>query len=179
MKGKLPYARTQRITIEKIKKCSSMPTKDAMTTVLEEVGRLVHARSVGSLPKSREQVSYYKHKGEQETNIKKSDILYNVMLQCKSNHFIGPFVHTVVAAPEPMAVLCTDQQLDDMLTTLAEFSIMGVDPTFNFGDFNVTHIVYRNLLLQHRAKGHSPGMLGPMLVHQQKRFLRTIFLPPL
>ncbi len=92
------------------------------------------------------------------------------MLQCKSS---DPFVRTEVAAPEPMAVLCTDQQLDDMvgfLTNPADFSVMGVDPTFNFGDFNVTPIVYRSLLLKHRTKGHCPIMLGPILVHHQKKF---------
>lgn len=35
------------------------------------------------------------------------------MLQCKSNNPTDAFVRAVVAAPEPMAVLCTDQQLDD------------------------------------------------------------------
>ena len=76
------------------------------------------------------------------------------MLQCKSSNPSDAFVRTVVAAPEPMAVLCTDQQLDDMvrfLTNPAEFSIMGVDPTFNFGDFNATPIVYRNLLLVRKS----------------------------
>lgn len=174
-KGKQPYTRTQRSTIEKIKQCSSMSTKDVITTVTEDVGGLVNARSMGSLPKSREQVSYYKHRGENTSSSgrnKSEDVLYNVMLQCKSNNS-DAFVRTVVAAPEPMAVLCTDQQLDDMvrfLTNPAEFSIMGVDPTFNFGDFNATPIVYRNLLLQHRTKGHCPVMLGPILVHHQKKF---------
>lgn len=136
----------------------------------------MNARSVGSLPKSREQVSYYKskEKGHSSSNLGKSeDVLYSVMLQCKSSDPTNAFVRAVVAAPEPMAVLCTDQQLDDMvrfLTNPAEFAIMGVDPTFNFGDFNATPIVYRNLLLQHRTRGHSPVMLGPILVHHQKKF---------
>ena len=81
------------------------------------------------------------------------------------------FVRVVVAAP-------SDQQLDDMvrfLTNPIEFAVMVVDPTFNFGEFNVTPIVYRNLLLEHRTKGHSPVMLGPMLVHQQKSSPRIIF----
>lgn len=174
-KGKQPYTRTQRSTVGKIKRCSSSSVKDILTSVTDDVGGLVHARSVGSLPKGREQVSYYRHQG-QSSSCKKSkseDVLYSVMLQCKSNKASDSFVRTVVAAPEPMAVLCTDQQLDDMvrfLTNPAEFSIMGVDPTFNFGDFNVTPIVYRNLLLQHRTKGHCPVMLGPILVHQQKKF---------
>ena len=52
---------------------------------------------------------------------------------------------------------------------------MGADPTFNFGEFNVTPIVFRNLILEHRTKGHSPLMLGPILVHQHKNFLLIIF----
>ena len=88
-------------------------------------------------------------------------------------YLVKEFVRSVVAAPETMEVLATDQQLNEMvrfLTNPVELAIMGVDPTFNFGDFNVTPIVYRNLLLEHRTKGHSPLMLGPILVHQQKKF---------
>ena len=95
-----------------------------MATVTEEVGGLVNARSMGSLPKSREQVSYYKHrdKGECSTasnRSKSEDVLYNVMLQCKSSNPSDAFVRTVVAAPEPMAVLCTDQQMVRFLTNPA------------------------------------------------------------
>lgn len=78
------------------------------------------------------------------------------------------FVRRVVAAPEPMAVLCTNQQLNDMvrfLTDPSQFSVMGVDPTFNFGDFNVTLIAFRYMLLEHRNEGHSLILLGPLLVH--------------
>ena len=96
------------------------------------------------------------------------------MLQCKSCVPGKEFVRVVVAAPEPMAILASDQQSDDLvrfLTNPIQFAIMGVDPTFNFGKFNVTPIiVYRNLLLEHRTKGDSLLMLGPMLVHQQKIF---------
>ena len=47
---------------------------------------------------------------------------------------------------------------------------MGVDPTFNLGDFSVTPIVYQHLLLRHRQGGKSPWMLGPTLVHYRKEF---------
>ena len=79
----------------------------------------------------------------------------------------------VAAAPEPMAVLATNHQVDDMvrfLTDPVDFSIMGVDPTFNFGDFNMTPTVYHNLLLDHHTRGYCPVMLDPMLVHDQKKF---------
>lgn len=79
--------------------------------------------------------------------VQKNDALFSVMIQCKSTdpESDKAFVRRVVAAPEPMAVLCTNQQLNDMvrfLTDPSQFSVMGVDPTFNFGDFNVTLIAF-------------------------------------
>ena len=47
---------------------------------------------------------------------------------------------------------------------------MGIDPTFNFSDFNVTPIAFRYLLLEQRKQSHSTIILGPLLVHQQKEF---------
>ena len=72
-----------------------------------------------------------------------------------------------------MAVLATNQQLKDMvrfLTDPQQHTVMGIDPTFNFGEFNVTPIAFRYLLLEHRKEGHSLIMLGTILVHQQKKF---------
>ena len=56
------------------------------------------------------------------------------------------------------------------LTDPQQHTVMGIDPTFNFGEFNATPIAFRYLLLEHRKEGHSPIILGPILVHQQKKF---------
>ena len=83
------------------------------------------------------------------------------------------FVRVVAASPEPMCILATDQQLFDMerfCTNPNVFSILSVDPTFSLGDFNVTCIVYRHLLIKDRRTKESPIMLGPVLVHQRKCF---------
>lgn len=52
------------------------------------------------------------------------------------------------AAPEPMCILATDQQLTDLerFCTRDPFGIIGIDPTFNLGPFYVTPITYQNLL---------------------------------
>ena len=170
-KGKQAYVRTLKSTKDKMSGSSSNSLKGTMTEVIDDVGGIINTRSAGALPRNSQQVAYYKSK--QKLTDHNADVLYNVMLQCKASIPGKEFVRTVVAAPEPMAILVSDQQLDDMvrfLTNPIEFAIMGVDPTFNFAEFNVTPVVYRNLLLEHRAKGHSPVMLGPMLVHQQKKF---------
>ena len=151
-------------TTEKMSSSKGVSINDTLTEIIDSAGGLINTRSAGALPKSCQQVSYFKSKDKASGH--NLDVLYNVMMQCKSSKPGKEFVRSVVAAPEPMAVLVTDQQLNDMvrfLTNPVEFAIMGVDPTFNFGDFNVTPIVYRNLLLEHRTKGHSPLMLGPIL----------------
>jgi hypothetical protein len=96
-------------TTEKIKSSSSSSVKSVLTSVMTDVGGIVNTRTVGSLPRNYEQVSYYRKKDNSQ---KACDVLYNVMLQCKS---CDKFVRSVVAAPEPMAVICTDQQLDNMV----------------------------------------------------------------
>ena len=89
-----------------------------------------------------------KSKSEQKSSA--NDPLFSVMLQCKSKdpNSDTAFVRSVVAAPEPMIVLALNRQLNDMvrfLTDPNQHSIMEIDPTFNFGDFNVTPIVFRYL----------------------------------
>lgn len=67
---------------------------------------------------------------------------------CKDNNGGNQkFIRSIEAAPEPMCVLCTDQQLLDLerFCTKEDFS---VDPTFNLGSFYVTPISYQNLLVQ-------------------------------
>ena len=176
-KVKRPYARSMKSLQEKLKQSSGKATpKEAMASILEQSGGVRKARSAGSIPKSRSQVRYHQQQNKPKSDVNaRSDALFNVMIQCKSTDPDSDeaFVRSVVAAPEPMAVLCTNQQLNDMvrfLTDPTQFSVMGVDPTFNFGEFNVTPIAFRYMLLEHRNEGHSPIMLGPLLVHQQKKF---------
>lgn len=50
------------------------------------------------------------------------------------------------------------------------FCTLGVDPTFNLGDFSVTVAVYRHLLLEDQKSSQSPLLLGPMVVYYHKQF---------
>ena len=96
-----------------------------------------------------------------------------VMEQCKLQDGEDKFVRTVTACPELMCLLSTDQQLDDLVrfcTDPNEFCVLSIDPTFSLGDFSVTCITYRNLLVTDTRTSQSPIMLGPMSVHQSKSF---------
>ena len=106
------------------------------------------------------------------------------MLQRKSTdpNSDDVFERSVVAAPEPMVVLATNRQLHNMvhfLTDSQQHTVMGIDRTFNFGDFNVTPIAFHYLLLEHRQEGHLPIILGPLLVYQQNKFSSYHFFAPI
>ena len=79
------------------------------------------------------------------------DMLFVIMKQCKNAEKSNRFVQHVTCAPEAMAILCTNQQPLDVERFCCDsysFSIFGIDPTFNLGDFSVTPTVFRNLLVE-------------------------------
>lgn len=88
------------------------------------------------------------------------------------------FVRAVSAAPEPAVVVCTDRQLQDLAqfcTKTFEFSPHTVDPTFNLGDFDVTIITYRHLLLHSKRYKSPPVFVGPCCIHYKKTFSTYLF----
>ena len=101
----------------------------------------------------------------------KHDTLAEVMRRCKEEASDKqPFIRAVAGAPEPMCVMASEQQLQDMTrfcTDPDEFCVTTADPTFNLGPFDVTPLTYQNLLMRNKD-GNPPVMLGPTLVHQTK-----------
>ncbi len=57
--------------------------------------------------------------------------------------------------------------LNDTVLILND-SALGIDPTFNLGDFSVTVTTYRHLMLESRRTGQPTIMIGPMFAHQKK-----------
>lgn len=69
-----------------------------------------------------------------------------------------------------MCVMAYEWQLNDMsrfLTFNESFSILTVDTTYNLGEFYVTPMTYRHLMLQDIKTQKHPIMLGALLVHQK------------
>ena len=129
------------------------------------------------LPRDRRQVYNFKsaHTTKQQSSctaeIPRSDTLAHVMRECKEASGDEAFIRSVQAAPEPMCVLTTNQQLSDVqrFCTSSPSSVLSVDPTFNLGPFYVTPTTYQNLLVE-TARGQHPIVLGPILIHQTKTF---------
>ena len=55
------------------------------------------------------------------------------------------------------------------------FGIVTIDPTFSLGEFDVTPITYRHLLLETRRGNSTPIFLGPILIHYKKSFASYLF----
>jgi len=172
-----PFCRTHPSAMTLIKEESENSTpKDVVSVIYKKQGGLMGASSVGELPRDRHQISNIRSKTT-NTSICSAkglkDPLYMVMEQSKLCECEEKFVRVVNACPEPMCVLATDQQLNDLVrfsTNPNQFCVLSIDPTFSLGDFNVTCITYRHLLVTDGRTGQSPVMLGPLFVHQSKSF---------
>ena len=65
----------------------------------------------------------------------------------------------------------TNRQLDDLKRfwcNPVEYWPLTVDPTFDFGPYNVTPILYQQLIVLRREDGKHPTMIGPVLLHEKK-----------
>ena len=180
-----PFCRTMiSVKTQLARELVTQTPAEAIHKVYSTKGGVIGARSAGELPLHQQQAYNIKNKVKKQrlegtssttcrTRGKGRDLLYIVMEQCKSAERKDRYVQEVTCAPEPMAILAMDQQLIDLerfCCNPSSFSIMGVDPTFNLGEFSVTPTVYQHLLLCHRHTGKSPWMLGPILVHYKKEF---------
>ena len=121
---------------------------------------MVNAKSGCDLPRNRKQVYNLNYNRPQTTlpkSIPRTDVLAQVMLMCKETSGSQAYVRSVEAAPEPMRILATDQQLADLVrfSTSDPFCVLNVDPTFNLGPFYVTPITYQNLLVETNKGNHA------------------------
>ena len=65
---------------------------------------------------------------------------------------------------EPAVMLASDYQPDDLVwfgTNSTKHCVFTIDPTFSLWKFDVTPIMYRNLLLESRKMVHSQFAMDP------------------
>ena len=157
------YIRTQHST-----------PKAAVKDVYGKAGGVMNAKSLSEIPRDhRQAVNAKSHKSSGTSKISSNqnkDLVYDLLEQ----HF-GVFVRNVSFDDTITCVLASEQQLRDMERFCANHqfnnaSVLGIDPTFNLGDFYVTVTAYENLLVTSRKTGIHPVFVGPMLVHQHRTY---------
>ena len=172
------YIRTMPSTLKKLKNVArDLTPKFAVCEASSSSGGLTTASSAGALPRNRQQVSNIRRRTDvpcESPFHKKKDPLFAIMSMCKESEGKNTndhFVRIVTGAPEPMTVLCFDWSLNDIekFCTGDRHTVLSVDPTFNLGDFDVTVTTYRHLMLTN-ASGNHPVMMGPLFIHQCKKF---------
>jgi hypothetical protein len=79
----------------------------------------------------------------------------------------------IIISSTPCAVLASKKQLENVLAFCCQserFDVLGVDATFELGDFYVTITTYRNLLLINPRTQKPPVQFGPTFIHMERRF---------
>ncbi|XP_045215979.2 uncharacterized protein LOC123566159 [Mercenaria mercenaria] len=143
-----PFHRTSESTKQaiknKIKKERYVSPKNTVHDILNRKGGMENLQSPG--PRNRKQISNFSYSD------KSSNPVLELMEHCKMQSFTptSVFVREVTTLPELSVFLASDQQLRDIklfCTNPKEFSVLGVDATFNVGEYYLTLTTYRNLML--------------------------------
>ena len=147
-----------------------------LESISREIGGVLGATASGELPRDEKQVSNTKRRSkfvDSTTSDTVADELFVVMQRAYAQDPMNKFIRDIKTAPEPAIIIANDQQLTDLVRfciSSVEFGVLTVDPTFCLGDFDVTPITYRHLLLETRRNNQPPVFLGPILVHYRKTF---------
>ena len=171
-----PYYRTQNSTLEDIKEnLPSVSPKQIVQQSYEKVGGVLEMKSSGEVSRNRRQVynmkSYQGSTSSLASNCEK-DLVYDLLEQHYSSE--QDFVRSVSFEEGVMSVVGSDQQFVDICRFCSgvdpvSASVLGIDPTFNLGDFYVTPTVYEQKLLKNRVTGKHPIFIGPTLIHQDRK----------
>ena len=193
------YVRTWESTKDFLEKASQgkSPREAVSHVVIKDLGGISSCLGFGQLPRNRQQSSDLKQNRNygvnEEPNSKNisgkrrvDDPWYLLFNEAKrqSKDRKSAFICNVIVANEPLCVLATDRQLNDLkrfCCNETKFRPFSVDPTFDIRQFNVTPISYEHLLLETKRDGKHPTMIGPVCIvaprlhHRSKQYNRTCF----
>ena len=84
----------------------------------------------------------------------------------KTHNFVKSVKHTS-GILHPVVTLFTDQQITDIkrFCCKTQGAVLGIDKTFNLGDFHVTPTVYKDLSVLRRTTNDHPICFGPTFIH--------------
>ena len=180
-----PFFSTLPSTMNMIKrKCKGSGPKEVVGGVCAQLGGVLEVSDVCELPRDEQQVSQVKQRLKQKSNLStygvshSNDEIAVVMQKAYMEDSSKLFIREMKTLREPAIIVVYDRQLHDLIrfcTNPYEFSILTVDPTFSLGDFDVTLITYRHLLLLCRRTTKSPVFIGPAMVHYKKTFSTYLF----
>ena len=182
-KSDTPFYPTLPSTVNRVKAKSSLGPKEVVARVSDSVGGVMKAACPGTIPRGEQQVSNVKWRIKQVSlcNIDRrsaADELYAIMQRAHLEDPQQRFIRHITMSPEPAIILYTDAQLHDLVrfcTATHKHCVLTIDPTFSLGDFDVTVMTYRHLLVESVRTGQHPIMIGPIMIHYRKTFSTYLF----
>lgn len=164
-RGDKPFYPTQKSTMQAIKQELSMKSASGVyKTVCSSSGGIKSARQPGEFPRSRQQIYDLKSKLKRSADEVEELLLYSKILE-------DPIVLEHHDIPEDLWVLGKQHMCNDLARFCCSEIMsypLSVDPTFNFGRFEVTPYSYRHLLLRSKRTKEPPVFLGPTAIHYSK-----------
>ena len=174
-KNPAPFQSTKASVRQKIKTApKSEARRQIFSRIFDEAGGFDNIKGFGDHPRNRNQISNLRRDNDRDETTE--------ILDLSKEQWRNPptaFVHHISSGTEKTVFLANLRQLKDVerfCTQPQSFSVLGVDPTFNIGNFYVTVTTYRYLML-YTNKGVHPVMIGPILIHHKKGFDSYFQLP--
>ena len=171
------YQRTTESAKNRIKELCAKKTKpkEVFHTLIEDQGGIKKTKGGVYIARDRQQVRNFGRKLPQY----RDTVIECVDLAKRQEKTDDRFLREVRAAPEFSMFLSSNRQLRDIekfCTDDKNMSVLGIDTTFNIGEYYVTITTYRHLMMEN-THGVEPVMIGPILVHQRKTFDSYFKLP--
>ncbi|WAQ94064.1 hypothetical protein MAR_006535 [Mya arenaria] len=109
--------------------------------------------------------NFHKSKKDVSETGNLADQIINVEEMTKSGDFVQSVKH-MNALKQPTITLFTDQQITDIKRFCCKGgAVLGMDKTYNLGDFHVTPTVYKDLSVVKRTTQEHPICFGPTYIH--------------
>ena len=182
-KKKTPFIRTWESTGDQLIVAGEMKAREAVHhAITDDLGGLQSCVGLGQVSRNRQQVNdMARRKAVSKESYPKnmsgagrtSDPWYMLLNESKiqGRDPKNTFVPDVRVGAEPFCVVGTNRQLDDLKRFCCNpvvYQPSTLDPTFDFGPYNVKPISYQHLTVLRREDGKHRKMIGPVLLHEKK-----------
>ena len=128
----------------------------------KKAGGVFGASSVSDLPRGKQQI--YSAKSRLSSSVAQDDV--EDLLKCARDKDDLILHHSDF--PEDRWVLGTNSMCSALVKFTSSDVIshpFSVDPTFQIGQFKVTPVVFKTLLLKSKRTDENPAFLGPTMIH--------------
>ena len=132
--------------------------------VSQNVGGVLDCELSSELPRDSKQVKNARQRVAGKT---REDEFAGLLELAKED----PVVRNLQWTPSPRVVVCTDQQIKDIVQECCSVNstrILSIDTTFNVGNFYLTSTKYQSSKIINRNTGKPANLPGPAMFHTNK-----------